>query len=396
MKNNKHIIFIFLILIYFLGYSQEEFSHLPKLSLPFNTKIIDDTSLSYNNNFQLDKSSWMKYGFDVLQAYYESSDYKVSGQLYTKENRLLLIERKYSEENSYWVCMIDKENKVIDWLETAYDNSEGFTSIQSVIYKDSVVVTEHNIYTKPEIIKKTYLITKYGFKPKAKYLVIAKNGLTVRSKPGLDSEKIDKLPSGLQVNIIKDTKKYISVIEIDGSWIKIAIENYPIVITNKHTYGYVFSGFLEEKNKVLKMLSKELSKFSELKGYIVDTKHNPFFMQGDFFGDGIEDLVIKANTKEGKTHILFINRGETESYKILGINDALKTTDYSWAGIFKKVNNGEVLWSNYEDDWVKFEDVPENKKVKLNYDALFIHNIESCGGGFIFWKDGKFNWLQQE
>ena len=234
MKKNKIMLFTLLVLIQFIGYSQKPFSKVKNLSLPFNAKI-SDVIPSNKNGFQLDKSSWVKYGFDVLQEYYEheSSDYKIFGQFVSKENKLLLIERKYSEENNHWLCILDKNNQIIDWLEIAYDNSEGFAA-------------------------------------------------------------------------------------------------------------------------------------------------------------------IKATTKEGKTHIIFINKGKTDTFKILGINDALKNTDYSWAGIFKKVNNGEVLWSNYEDDFIEFEDVPENKKVRLNYDALFVHAEESCGGGFIFWEDGQFNWLQQE
>jgi hypothetical protein len=57
---------------------------------------------------------------------------------------------------------------------------------------------------------------------------------------------------------------------------------------------------------------------------------------------------------------------------------------------------GDTLWSNYEDDFRSFSEVPEDEKVVLTHDSFYAHASESCGGGFIFWKDGMWNWLQQE
>ncbi|MDG1913131.1 MAG: hypothetical protein P8I55_00905 [Crocinitomix sp.] len=62
----------------------------------------------------------------------------------------------------------------------------------------------------------------------------------------------------------------------------------------------------------------------------------------------------------------------------------------------KIIINGDTLWSNYTDDWRRIEEVPENELVQLQYNAIFAHAAEACGGGFIFWKDDKWNWLQQE
>jgi len=399
MIKPKHIVITLLIIIQFSGYGQETLSNVAKLSLPFKAEISD--KVSANTRLKLNKTSWVKYGFNTIQEFYNSSEYKVFGQIDFENNKLFLIERSYSEENSHWLVILDNKQNLVDWLEVAYDNSEGCCNTESIIYKDSITVKKYNIYNQPETTNKTFLITNEGFQPKVKYLVTAEKGLTVRVKPSLDSDKMGKLPLGYQLNIIKDTKKYFSVKEggreVDGSWIKISIRNSPISITDKANIGYVFSGYLEKKDTVVKELLKELSKFPILKEYTLITKFTPFFIYGDFFNDGIQDIAIKAKSKEGKTHIIFINReAETDTYKILGVNDALKTADYSWAGVFLKVNKGEILWSNYEDDWIEFKNVPENKKVRLNYDAIFLHAEESCGGGFVFWKEGKFNWLLQE
>ncbi len=222
-----------------------DYEAIATLDLPYKAAISDKVSAS---SFKLDKSSWLKHGFDILQEFYGDSEYTISRKYILGENKLLLIERDYESENNQWLCIVDSNNKIIDWLEVAYDNAEGFTATESTIYKDRVVVNEYNMYTNPELQTITYLITNDGFKTKKTYIVMANNGLNVREKPSFNSAKLVKLPKGYQVNILKDTKKQFSVIdnnhEIYGSWVKIDISS----ITGVHNFGYVFSGFLEEKN----------------------------------------------------------------------------------------------------------------------------------------------------
>ncbi|MHC8950384.1 hypothetical protein [Sphingobacterium hungaricum] len=138
-----------------------------------------------------------------------------------------------------------------------------------------------------------------------------------------------------------------------------------------------------------------IHEFPELQDYQVYSEHKPYYLEGDFFGDGIQDLAILIQRQDSvKLSVIdFSKNGKT--VHILG-EDGEFESDYSWIGDFEKVKAGEVLWSNYEDDFRSLEDVPEEEKVYLTYNAIFVHAPESCGGGFIFWKDGKFNWLQQE
>lgn len=138
-----------------------------------------------------------------------------------------------------------------------------------------------------------------------------------------------------------------------------------------------------------------LRQFPELKGYQPYSKHEPYYLEGDFFGDGIQDLAILIQQEDSiKLSVIDFTK-DGKSVHILGYDGEFES-DYSWIGDFEKVEAGEVLWSNYEDDFRSLEDVPEEEKVYLTYSAIFVHAPESCGGGFIFWKDGKFNWLQQE
>jgi len=111
------------------------------------------------------------------------------------------------------------------------------------------------------------------------------------------------------------------------------------------------------------------------------------------------DIAFLLKDKSEEVRLCIINYGEKNKIEFVGDvseKESQKPGNYGWAGVFEKIETREVLWSNYEDDFRALEDVPENKKVVLDHDAIYIHEDEACGGGFIFWKDSKFNWLQQE
>ena len=150
--------------------------------------------------------------------------------------------------------------------------------------------------------------------------------------------------------------------------------------------------------QLVSILTDTLRRHPELSKYNLYTDVDTFFVKGDFYGDTIEDIALLIK-KKLEVKLCIINYGPEPDVKILGNKqewDSLGLKEFSWVGEFKIVKKGEILWSNYIDDFRNFEDVSESEKVKLDYDALFVHASESCGGGFIFWKDGKFNWLQQE
>jgi len=254
--------------------------------------------------------------------------------------------------------------------------------------------------------KKTILLTFFIFILatdvfcQENYMITAENGLFLREEPNANGKKIGKLYFGAEVTIIEKTENKQIIIDdgkkIIDNWVKVKFKNFPTFISNK-AYGYVFGGYLKKKSEANEEITFQLSKFSELKNYTINKNKTPFYLKGDFFGDKIKDLVVLVKDKEETTKIVIINYAKENKVYILGIeNDPFHIIDYSWIGIFKKVKKGEVLWSNYEDDFIDFKDVSESNKVKLTYDSLYMHASESCGGGFVYWKDEKFNWLQQE
>ncbi|KAA3642659.1 MAG: hypothetical protein DWP98_13385 [Bacteroidetes bacterium] len=139
------------------------------------------------------------------------------------------------------------------------------------------------------------------------------------------------------------------------------------------------------------------SKLPEFNGFDLYVDANFFGIIGDFFGDNINDHVFYIIDSTNKVKLALIDKGIKQKVYILGLHDdPFDIDDYKWAEIIKKVNRGEVLWSNFTDDFRKLSEVPESEKIYLNYDALYLHAAESCGRGFVYWKSGKFHWLQQE
>jgi hypothetical protein len=159
---------------------------------------------------------------------------------------------------------------------------------------------------------------------------------------------------------------------------------------------------LSDKIIMPKVIDKEsvlnlVKKFPELRESKITTEYSTFAIEGDFYGDGINDLAVLL-TQNDTVKVCVISIGEKSGFHFLGTegDELTDDEDYSWAGHFETVKAGEVLWSNYEEDFRSLEEVPENEKVKLKYDAIYVHAVESCGGAYIFWKNGKFNWLTQE
>ncbi len=230
--------------------------------------------------------------------------------------------------------------------------------------------------------------------------VTAENGLILRAGPGTNSVRLGKLPFGQAVEVLERTGIKAQIQDegntISGEWVKISFVDYPKPIAPVKE-GYVFDGFLVFQSILIKELEQELSKFDVFKDMVVLHNRHQYHLQGDFFGDGVEDVAVMVQGADPSIKIAIINYGPQNSARLLGgTDDPFRIHDYAWAGIFEKVASGEVLWSNYVEDFREWEDVPDDEKVVLSYDAIFLHQEEACGGGFVFWQNDKFHWLQQE
>jgi hypothetical protein len=237
-------------------------------------------------------------------------------------------------------------------------------------------------------------------------IVIAGNGLNIRKEPNSKSEKIGKLHFGSKVNVIEKTGKLLEIKDgneiVKGQWVKIEFENAQM-FGSEYKSGYVFNGYLKYEKDFSLFLEKEILKFEKFQNYKIHLKSSPYYISGDFFGDGITDYSIKVIKEIDNVEIIVLDIGGNNTQFLKPIekyeaedNEKRVIDEFGWAEIFEKVKSGTTLWSNYTDDFRSFEEVPSSEKIILNYEAIYVHASESCGGGFIFWKDGIFNWLQQE
>jgi len=246
---------------------------------------------------------------------------------------------------------------------------------------------------------------------KSYHIAMAENGLNVREKPDLAAKKIGQLYFGAKVNIVEKTGVILTVKDngkdMEGEWVKVTFSNYPTTISSHAETGYVFNWFLKPVEQVLEELNQEISAISIFQEFTVDTAKTPFFVKGDFLNDKVSDYAILLKNEDEPLRIGIIDKGGKKHQFVKSVDRDNKERiidDFDFVGVFCKVKRGEVLWANWSDEKENsegegrqhFDEVPENEKVVLKYDALFVHAAESCGGGFMYWHKGKFIWLQQE
>ena len=126
-------------------------------------------SISYEetpNAYTLSEKDWATNKFDSLEAYQSDFQYAIIGQKPSGDMTLLLVARSYEEENVHWLCLMNSQYQLADWIQTAYDNAEGFLLKQSNIEEERIVVTEWNDFAEVQEKKVMFKLTKEGFKKK--------------------------------------------------------------------------------------------------------------------------------------------------------------------------------------------------------------------------------------
>jgi hypothetical protein len=134
---------------------------------------------------------------------------------------------------------------------------------------------------------------------------------------------------------------------------------------------------------------------------VTSKKHKTNKILCDLDGDNLNEIVeIIRNTKNGKSglRIIFGNGNRTD-YFGMGKNILEQGFDeIDWAKIFEKAPKNEIYWNNVNEDGeiLSEEEIKEVDKIKLLNDGIYVHAEESCGGGIIYLKNGKYEWIQQE
>lgn len=138
---------------------------------------------------------------------------------------------------------------------------------------------------------------------------------------------------------------------------------------------------------------------------IIDTlaisqKHKPNSIHCDLDGDHLSDTVkIVQNMKNQKYGLKIIFGSGKVEY--LGMGKEILGQgfdDINWVGVFEVALKNEIYYNNVneEGEIITEDNVNDKDKIRLPNDGVFIHQAESCGGGIIYLKNGKFEWIQQE
>lgn len=119
--------------------------------------------------------------------------------------------------------------------------------------------------------------------------------------------------------------------------------------------------------------------------YALTTRINPYFLQGDFNGDGTLDLAVligeKATQQQG---IAILHAGE-RTPRVVGAGRAVGNggADFSWLD----------AWSVYVKQAVP-QGAAGKKRPVLRGDALLVEKLESASG-LIYWDGTAYRWYQQ-
>lgn len=155
---------------------------------------------------------------------------------------------------------------------------------------------------------------------------------------------------------------------------------------------------IEKTDTIQKVEKKETNNSDTI---VVSKKHKTNKITCDLDGDGLNETVeIVRSIKSDKSGLrITFGNGNRTDYFGLGNNVLEQGFDeVDWAGIFEKAPKNEIYWNNVNEDGeiMADEEVNEADKIKLVNDGIFIHAEESCGGGVIYLKNGKYEWIQQE
>lgn len=152
-------------------------------------------------------------------------------------------------------------------------------------------------------------------------------------------------------------------------------------------------------NNTLKEQKSFATLFGFDTGYTIAASHKPYIITGYFNDDAILDTAVIVQEKTGASEALLIKHSNTDQVFLLQNGKALgqQFNNFNWVGQFQIIPKGTKIWNNVVDgDLVGENEVPENQKITLTADGIFIHQDEACGGGIIYFKNGKYQWVQQD
>lgn len=119
--------------------------------------------------------------------------------------------------------------------------------------------------------------------------------------------------------------------------------------------------------------------------YNISSAINPFYLRGDFNGDGLPDISIFIEEKNTKKKGIAVLHSNTNSFNILGAGTKFGNggDNFKWMD----------MWSVYKKQPVG-QGVGEGEPPTLKSEALYVGKSEAASA-LIYWNGNDYTWYQQ-
>ncbi len=99
----------------------------------------------------------------IDENFTEEYKYHLLDEIVTATNgKMMLIAREYDNENTVWLCLYDKNHKILNAKEVYYDNAEGNYQVEASLKNDTLTLFMDDVnegkYTEKYIFEKYFKI----------------------------------------------------------------------------------------------------------------------------------------------------------------------------------------------------------------------------------------------
>lgn len=163
-----------------------------------------------------------------------------------------------------------------------------------------------------------------------------------------------------------------------------------LVLTSCLAFGTAFGASNEQTDSVALPsippgVLEALGKAGGAAKFSISTHLNPFFIQGDFNGDGkLDCAILVRNRASGKLGVAIVHMGK-RNVSIIGAGTAFESVgdDFAWMEAWYAYPQGKVSQGANEDS-----------PPTLKGDALMLIKTESASG-LAYWGGTHYKWYQQ-